>query len=203
VSNPYAAPEVQTWPAAPAESWPIRRGDETRVETVRREATVALLTATYSVLLGGLVGVIWPRVAPHVQVIRAIDGSEAAAKALLGDDMWFALLGIAAGVLAVGALLVAAREDGRGPGGVLGLAVGGVLGSLVAAHIGHRIQQPHIITTLHTQAPHLTHAQVRAVLGYFTFEVRAKGVFLAWPVAAVLVHAATVILRSAREGSTG
>jgi hypothetical protein len=203
VSNPYASPEVPTWPGVPAESWPIRRAEQTRVQTARREGTVALLTATYSVLLGGVVGVVWPRVAPHVQILRAIDGSEAASKALLGDDMWFALLGVAAGVVAVAALLLAAREDGRGPGGVLGLAIGGVLGSLVAAHIGHRWQQPHIVTTLHTQAPHLTHTQVKAVLGYFTFEVRAKSVFLAWPIAAVVVHAATVILRSAREGAAG
>jgi hypothetical protein len=203
VSNYYASREVHAWPGGPAESWQVRGTDETRVDAVRREATVGIFAIIYSVLLGGAVGEIWPRVAPHVQIVRAIDGSEAAAKALLGDDMWFALLGVAAGVLAVAALLLVARDHGRGPGAVLGLAIGGVLGSFVAAHIGHRIQQPHIVTTLHTQVPHITPRQVKAVLGYFTFEVRTKTVFLAWPVAAVVVHALSLVLRPARQGSAG
>jgi hypothetical protein len=199
VTDPFSVPDWQTWTAPPRDSWPARLAQQ-RAASIRREAVVGAVVTVFSVLLGGAVGAIWPRVAPHVQVIRAIDGSEAAAKALLGDDMWFALLGIAAGVVAVALLLLVARDAGRGPGGVLGLAVGGLLGSLVAAHIGHHVLQPHIVATLHQRAPHLTHTQVQAVLGYFTFKVRANAVLTAWPMAAVILHAAAVIVRQLRLG---
>jgi hypothetical protein len=197
VTNPFSTPDWQTWTAPAADSW-LGRHAKDRVENVRREIVVGGLVTIFSVLFGGVVGVVWPRVAPHVQIIRAIDGSEGAAKALLGDDMWFAFMGIAAGVVVVALLLLVARDAGCGPGGVLGLAIGGVLGSLVAAHIGHHVQQPHIVTTLHQRAPRLTPAQVNAVLGYFTFEVRAKAVLVAWPMAAVILHAAAIIGRRLR-----
>jgi hypothetical protein len=169
------------------------------------EAVVAGLVVAYSVMLGAAVGLIWPRVAPQLRLVAAIDGSEAATKALLGDDMWLALLGIIAGVVSVAVLAIVARDAGGGPGGAVGLAIGGLLGSLVAAQVGHLVQHPHVVSTLRSSFPGITRHSLSVILGYFDFKVRAKVVLLAWPVAAVLVHAAAASLRyrrlSAREVS--
>jgi hypothetical protein len=131
---------------------------------------------------------IWPRVAPHLRLGDAINGSEAATKALLGDDMWFALLGIIAGVAAMVVAAVMARDAAAGPGGVLGLAVGGVLGSLVAAQVGHLVQHPHVLAALTSSYPGITTHSIHTILGYFDFKLRAKAVLVAWPLAAVVAH---------------
>lgn len=203
MTNPYATPEWQAWSGPAAKAAPGVSGGATSIGT---EAVVAMLVATYSIGLGAVMGLVWPRLAPHVQFIRAINGSEAAAKALLGDDMWFALLGGVAGVLSVAILLLVARDAGRGPGGLLGLAIGGVLASLVAAHIGHHVQQPHIVQqphlveTLRHLAPGITQRQIDSLLGLFAFKVRANVVLLAWPIAAVITHAISIIARYLRLG---
>jgi hypothetical protein len=195
-----APSDWQRWQVTITEPWAAPDSAET---TVRwgREAIVALLVATYSVMLGAVVGLIWPHVAPHIRLVAAINGSEAATKALLGDDMWLALLGLVAGVVSVAVLALVAREAGGGPGGVLGLAVGGLLGSLVAAQVGHLVQHPHVVSALRTSFPGITHHSVTTILGYFDFRVRAKAVLVAWPLAAVALHAATVGLRHRLEAA--
>src|SRR3954462_104187 len=91
-------------PATAGNAWQAR-GASGATSSLAREAAVALLVTAYSTLLGAVLGLVWPRLAPHVQLIRAINGSESAAKAVLGDDMWFALLGLVAGVVSVAILL--------------------------------------------------------------------------------------------------
>lgn len=196
-SPAITAPDWQRWQVTATGPWPAPEVAETTVKW-RAEAVVAGLVAVYSVVLGGAVGLLWPRVAPHIRLAPAINGSEAATKALLGDDLWLALLGIVAGVVSVAVLAVVARDAGGGPGGVVGLAVGGLLGSLVAAHVGHLVQHPHITSALRSQFPGITARSVRTILGYFDFKVRAKAVLVAWPLAAVIVHAATAAVRYRR-----
>jgi len=203
MTSPYATP---TWPAPPGAAARSAVGYPGRVVNLRAEGVIAVLVTAYSVILGEVMGLIWPRVAPHIQMLRALEGSEAAAKAVLGDDMWFALLGIVAGVVAVGILLLVGRRAGRGPGAALGLAVGGVLGSMVAAHVGHQIQHPSIVAPrlvadLKALAPRLTHHQILDYLDTFDFTLRAEAMLLAWPATAVIVHAAVLVLRSLRVGT--
>ena len=193
----FVQPDWQQWQVTISEQMPAPDAAEATVSW-RLEGVVAVLVVAYSVVLGGAVGLIWPRVAPHVHLVQAIDGSEAATKALLGDDMWLALLGVVAGVVSVALLAIVGRDAGAGPGGAVGLAVGGVLGSLVAAQVGHLVQHPHIVSTLQSSFPGITHHSVVAILGYFDFKVRAKAVLLAWPFAAVIVHVAASALRYRR-----
>lgn len=199
------APDWQRWQIRTAEAWPAPQDTEARME-LRTEVLVAVVITAYSVLLGGVVGLIWPRVAPHIRLADAIFGSEAATKALLGDDMWLALLGAIAGLVVVAVAFVTARDAVAGPGGVVGLAVGGVLGSLVAAQVGHLVQHPHVVAALHAGFPTLAHHQIATILGYFDFRVRARAVLVAWPLAAVMVHSAVTTLRnwlnSRRSGTT-
>jgi hypothetical protein len=168
--------------------------------SLRHESAVAALVTVYSLLLAGVLGVVWSHLAPRVDIIRAANGSEVASKALLGDDLWFALLGAAAGILSVALLLIAARDAGRGPGAVVGLALGGFVGSLIAAQLGHHIQRPHLLADLHAGAPTITALQVTTVMHYFDFLVRAKAVLLAWSLAALVLHAATLVGRAVRLG---
>src|SRR5690242_275301 len=67
----------------------------------RQEGVVAGLVAVFSTLLGGAVGPIWHALAPKLDLVAANNGSAAATKALIGDDVWFGFIGIAAGVLCV------------------------------------------------------------------------------------------------------
>jgi hypothetical protein len=187
----------QRWQVTITEPWSASDRVEATVKWWR-EGVVAVLVAAYSVVLGAVVGLIWPRLAPHIRLVAAINGSEAATKALLGDDMWLALLGLVAGVLSVAVLTLVAREAGGGPGGVLGLAIGGLLGSLVAAQVGHLVQHPHVVSALRASFPGITPHSVATILSYFDFRVRAKAVLVAWPLAAVALHAVTVGLRHRR-----
>jgi len=77
----------------------------------------------------------------------------------------------------------------------VGLAVGGLLGSLVAAHVGHLAQHPNVLSVLHTWFPTITPHSAAAVLSDFDFRVRARVVLLAWPLTAVVAQAAVVGLR--------
>ncbi|HTW20289.1 MAG TPA: DUF2567 domain-containing protein [Mycobacteriales bacterium] len=196
-----ATPEWQHWQVVKSEPWPTPQAlDEVTIRW-RAEVFVALVVAAYSTVLGGLVGMLWPRVAPHVRLVAAINGSEAATKALLGDDMWLAFLGILAGLVVVAGSFVLARDATDGPGGVIGLAVGGILGSLVAAQVGHLEQHPHVVSALNAAYPGLSRHSVRTILGYFDFKLRAEGVLVAWPVAAVAAHAIVGGLRSWRRSA--
>jgi hypothetical protein len=205
VSDPSQAgvvPDWQRWQVSVPESWPEPQAAEAAVNW-RIESVVAVLVVAYSTLLGGAVGLIWPRVAPHLALVRAINGSEAATKALLGDDMWLGFLGIIAGIVSVAVLALVARDAAAGPGGALGLVVGGVLGSLVAAHVGHLVQHPHVVSALQTSFPGITHQSLATILGYFDFKVRARAVLVAWPLAAVLVHLGATSLRYRRLAARG
>jgi hypothetical protein len=109
--------------------------------------------------------------------------------------MWLALLGILAGVVTLAVALLIAPDATSGPGAVLGLAVGGVLGSLVAAQVGHLVQHPHVLADLRVAYPGITRQSTATILGYFDFRVRAKAVLVAWPLAAVIGHTLVTILR--------
>jgi hypothetical protein len=199
---PSATPEWQQWQVSATTPWAPQAVVSEPVQW-RLELVVAAFVVAYSVILGGIVGLVWPRVAPriylpkaHPRIVDAVNGSEAASKALLGDDMWLTLLAIIAGIVAVGVLALAARDAGGGPGAAVGLAVGGVLGTLVAAHVGHAIAQPHVVHTLRASFPGITNGSVHTIVGYFGFRLRSRSVLFVWPIVAVILHGCAVALRN-------
>jgi hypothetical protein len=155
---------------------------------VRAELGFGLVVAAYSALLGAVVGLIWQAGAPRVHLAAAIDGSESAAKPLIGDDVRLGVLGIIAGVVIAVVVLVLGRNRERGPGEVLGLAAGGVLGALVAARVGDLARHHEMVKAVAAAVPGVTSAQTTKVLGYFGFHVRATGVLMLWPIASVAVY---------------
>jgi hypothetical protein len=192
--NGDTAYDWQRWQVTVTEPWPAPEAAEASIRW-RVEGLVALVVLVGSVVLGGVVGLIWPRVAPHIHVVAAVNGSEAATKALLGDDMWLALLGAVAGIVSVLLLALIARDAGSGPGAVVGLAVGGLLGSLVAARVGHLVEHPHLLVAIRAGFPGISPHSVTAIIGYFDFKVRAWAVLLAWPLTAVVLHTLLATLR--------
>lgn len=163
------------------------------------EARTALLVTAFAALLGSVVGLLWHAIGPQVDIVDATRGSVAAMKALIGDDVWLGILGLLAGVVCVAVLVVVAPDQSRGPGAMLGLAVGGLLGMLVAARVGHRVGHDHLTAVLQTGFPGITPKGVKLVLGYFDFSVRAKGVLLSWPLMSILLNALIVWLRSPND----
>lgn len=184
----------------PPERWPTATTAARNRIRWRGEAVILVLVTVFSTLVGAAMGLIWPRLAPHIDVINAYyRGSVEASKALLGDDVWFAFLGVVAGIVCVAVLLLAAGELARGPGAVLGVAVGGVLGSLVALHIGTAVQQPHIVSSVHANVPNVRPADISRILMFFNFRVRARAAILAWPFTAVVLVGLNVIVRYFRN----
>ncbi len=163
------------------------------------EARSALLVATFATLLGSVVGVLWHALAPQVEIVAAAQGSASAMKALIGDDLWLGLLGIIAGIVCVALMWVAAPHASRGPGAFIGLAVGGLLGALVAARVGHLAGHRDLTNVLRARAPGISSADIKLVLSYFDFSARWKSVLFTWPLASVLLNALIAGFRVANE----
>lgn len=151
------------------------------------EARAVLLVAVFSALLGGAVGVIWHAMAPHLDIHGVLRGSDSANKALIGDDLWLGFLGIIAGVVCVVILSTVAPRLIDGPGGQLGLAVGGCLGMLVADRVGHQIGVPGLTTAIRAAYPGASAHGISYVVGVYDFKVRATAMLLSWPITAVLL----------------
>ncbi len=186
-------PDWRGWRPAPM---PLAAG---RVIDWSRESVVFALVTVFSTLLGGAVGPIWHAVAPRLNLVSANDGSAAATKLLIGDDLWLGLVGILAGVVCVALLMIAAPKAGQGPGAVIGLAVGGVLGAIVAAHIGHQIGHRQISRNLARLYPHASRSGLKLFFSYYDFRVRARAVLLGWPLAAVACAGLVSVVTGIRD----
>src|SRR5207248_10196090 len=95
---------------------------------------------------------------------------------------------VAAGVVCA---TVALLLRGDGPGVVLGLAVGGLFAALIANRVGLLAQHDGTMTALRQLGIPSSHR----LIDLLDFRVRATGVLLAWPIAAVVVHGLVVALR--------
>lgn len=156
----------------------------------QRELRDFLVVAVYVVLAGPVVGLIWSSVAPKVDLIRALTGSGVAWRAEAGADVHFGLLGIAAGAVCA-AIALACRRDG--PGAVAGLGAGGLGAAFVAERVGYLVHHAGTLHLLHANSVSLS---VLSRIGIDPFfKVRALGVVVAWPGAALVVFMAALAIR--------
>jgi hypothetical protein len=170
---------------------PVQRPPAVRL---REDATSAWLAAAFSVLLGPVVGLVWSALAPKTDVARAVAGEEAAFKAEIGADVWFVFVAVAAGAL-VG-LVAVLWFRGRGPGLLVGLAVGGVAAAFVADRVGYLTEHASTLTALRAAGfPHPSGLGVSIL----DFKVRALGVVVAWPIAAIIVVAVAEFVDARRR----
>jgi hypothetical protein len=167
----------------------------TRTESVQLGARVALVLAG----VGALVGLVWWRVAPVAQVRIESDGGffvDPDPESYFASDLWFAALSVLAGAVA-GVLLW--RLVHRAPvSGVVGLTLGGVLGSLLARGVGEFLGR--------TDPAALSKLPVGSVVEV-SLQLQALGALFALPLAALagwlvrdLLHDRTVA-RQARAAA--
>lgn len=160
------------------------------MKTEVRDAAVVTVAVA---LAGVLLGVLWSWLAPHVPLIAdasAVYLKDTEGEQAIGVDGTFTLLALGFGVLsAVGVFLV--RRHGGVPL-VVALAVGGVLGSLLAWRIGIWLGPPQNVV-----------AHAKAVGKGVTFsaplKLGAKGALLAWSVAGLVVHLGLTALFGPRD----
>jgi hypothetical protein len=153
----------------------------------RHDGCVLLVTTALVAIAGAVVGLIWSATAPKLSIRELAAGSEATFKSQVGADARFLLLSIIAGIVCAAIVLAFGQ---RGPGAVLGLAVGGVLAALVANRVGVVAQHDATLSTLKS----LGLAHSARVLDLVGFRVRAQGVLLAWAIAALVVHGLTTLI---------
>ena len=167
-------------PAEPVMHWPADGWD-------------FVLTTLFVVLSGPLIGLVWAAVGPELPLLPVLSGSGSAYRNEVGADFHFLLLSAAAGLLCA-AVAVALRRDG--PGVLLGLVVGGFGAALVADRVAYLAERGDTLDTL-------AHLQVSlATLHRYGidpfFKVRALGVLVAWPLAALVLHAVALAARAPR-----
>ncbi len=148
-----------------------------------REAVVVAL----AVALGGvLLGVLWWWLAPQVPLVGdVVDKSwvvylgDTEGEQAIGVDGTFTLLGLAFGL--VSALVVFLVRRRGGVPLVVALGVGGFLGSLLAWRVGIWLGPAQDV---------IAHAKSvgKGVTFSAPLKLAAKGAWLAWPLAALVVH---------------
>lgn len=164
--------DVREQAAPPA---PPVRGS--RLPAARAGAVIVLGMVALAVPLG----LLWAAVSPRVGVMvtpRGPDLVDAETKAFIGADALFLLLAAAAGASCGLAAWALGRR--HGPVVPVALAVGGVLAALLAWRTGHQVGLAQFRRAL---AGPPTGRVVRAAV-----DVRAKGVLVAWAVAALVPY---------------
>lgn len=160
----------------------------------RSDAAGFAIALVASVLAAQAAGLVWAALAPQLSLAGIAAGSQVPFRAEVGADGWFLVVTATAGVLAA---LVAVLAGARGPGTLAGLATGGLLGALVAARVGGLATHEHTMAMV--QALGVSVARLHR-FGIDPFlQVRAQGVLVAWPLAAVVAYAAGVALSTRRR----
>jgi hypothetical protein len=160
---------------------------------MKTEVRQAAVIAVVLVASGALLGLLWLWLAPHVPLIsdghavyvKDIEGEQA-----VGVDGTFTLLAVGFGVLSALVVFLVRRSGGIPL--VVGLALGALLGGVVAWRLG---------VWLGPEQDMAAHA--RQVGKGVTFDaplaLKAKGALLTWPVVAMLVHLGVTAVFGPRE----
>ncbi|MCX4968773.1 ABC transporter permease [Streptomyces sp. NBC_00654] len=153
--------------------------DATDLATELRQAAVVMVL----VALTGLgLGLLWLWLAPRVPLISddtAVFLKDSEGEEAIGADGTFVLLALLFGAVTAGAVVLFRRRGGIWL--VVGLALGGLLGSLLAWGIG---------VWLGPTSDVVAHAREvgKGVVFDAPLELHAVGAVLAWPIAAMIVH---------------
>ncbi len=189
--NPWQTPQHWDGPgkAGPG-SRPAAEGEGDPGPELLRAVAVALLVT----VAGAGLGLLWVWLAPRVPLISdgtAVFLQDSEGEEAIGADGTFVLLALGFGALTA-ALVFWFRRRG-GVATVVALAVGGVLGSLLAWRLGEWLGPDQDVV-----------AHARAVGKGVVFDAplqlrTAVAAWLAWPVAAMVVHLALTALFGPRD----
>ncbi|MFJ2842296.1 AAA family ATPase [Streptomyces griseofuscus] len=186
----------QVWQAPPAGA-PMAGGYEEDGPGMRTEAREAAVLTVLVTVCGALLGLLWWHLAPQVPLVGDRSGNswvvylkDTEGEQAVGVDGTFTLLALAFGAVSGLAAFLWRRRGGVPL--VVGLALGGLLGSLLAWRLG---------VWLGPTSDVIAHA--RAVGKGVTFpaplRLGAKAALLSWPFAAVLVHLGLTALFGPRD----
>ncbi|WP_326663291.1 ABC transporter permease [Streptomyces sp. NBC_00385] len=158
---------------------PLRSPEEGELRTELRRAALVAVAVTVA---GLALGLLWLWLAPRVPLVSddtAVFLSDSEGEEAIGADGTFALLALAFGAVSAGLAFWFHRKGGIAL--VVALAVGGVLGSLVAWQLGTRLGPTDDV---------VAHAREvgKGVIFDAPLELHAKGALLAWSLAAMAVH---------------
>lgn len=186
--SPEPAPDRQDDQADQADQARERARAEARAEL--RQGAVILAAVT---LAGVLLGLLWVWLAPRVPLIsdgKAVYLKNTEGEQAIGADGWFGLLGLGFGVLSAALVFLFRRAGGIAI--VVGLAVGSLLASLVAWRLGIRLGPTGDV------AAHAL-AVGKGVVFDAPLRLGAKGMLLAWPLAAMATHLGLTALFGPRD----
>ena len=146
----------------------------------------ALGTAAGSALVGVAAAFAWNQLAPHLEGVvagpDAVNGSFDATSAYFGAEAWFMGITVVSGVLcALATYALAGTRRAGGLDGLVGLVVGGLVGSVVAWRVGYLLGPHHFAT-----AEVGRHVRVG-------LDVHAHGALLLWAIAATVVQVALTV----------
>lgn len=156
--------------------------DPDRRRMVMAEIGRGVLVALLVTVCGVALGLLWLWLAPRVPLIsdgKAVYLKDTEGEEAIGGDGTFTLLAAGLGVLTAAAVFWRWRRGGIGR--VLGLAVGGVLASIVGWRIGVWLGPDTDIVA------HATRVGPQKVFDA-PLELRAKTALVAWSLAAMVVH---------------
>ncbi|MEU8589836.1 AAA family ATPase [Streptomyces sp. NPDC048664] len=197
--SPDSAQDV--WRSAPAEAGPGPHGatsayaaDGPGLKTELRDAAVITVAG---IVAGALLGLLWAWLTPHVPLVgELVDKNwvvylkDTEGEQAIGVDGTFTLLAVGFGVVSAVAVFLARRKGGVPL--VVGLALGGLLASLLAWRLG---------VWLGPEKDVIAHAKAvgKGVTFPAPLKLGTKGALLAWPVSALLVHLGLTALFGPRD----
>ncbi|MER7584699.1 hypothetical protein [Kitasatospora sp. NPDC097691] len=183
---PGAAPDAVSDPYAPPQ-WPAPVASDTQgtslVQRLLPEVRIGAGVVVTCLVAGLVMAALWAWLAPKVPLV--VDGDrilylDPEGEQRAGADAVFAIIGLGAGILtALGAFLVTRRRGG-GIAVALGLAVGGLLGSVGAWRIGQWLGPGKDLIGEARRVGNGGHFDANIDLG-------ALGALLVWPMAAMVV----------------
>ncbi|MFI6643770.1 ABC transporter permease [Streptomyces sp. NPDC050504] len=201
LTPPHQPSNDDPWQAPPAglgayelghQGWPGTKDGDERFD-VKEELRDSLLVMLAVAFAGVVLGLLWLWLAPRVPLVsddRAVFLKDTESEEAIGADGTFVLLGLAFGAVTAVAVFLFRRRGGVGV--VAGLALGGLLGSLLAWWLG---------VSLGPTSDVVAHAREvgKGVVFDAPLELRARGAVLAWPVAAMVVHLGVTALFGPRD----
>ncbi|MER6527459.1 AAA family ATPase [Streptomyces sp. NPDC001508] len=164
---------------------------------MKSEVREGVVVTVAVALCGALLGLLWWRLAPHVPLVGDHVGKnwvvylkDSEGEQAIGVDGTFTLLALAFGAVSAVVVFLVRRRGGIPL--VAGLAVGGLLGSLLAWRLGVWLGPTQDV---------IAHAKAvgKGVSFSAPLKLGAWGVLLAWPVAALVVHLALTALFGPRD----
>ncbi|MEU9863143.1 DUF2567 domain-containing protein [Streptomyces sp. NPDC047971] len=197
MTAPLTPPHQPPNDAVPPDGWPAPYpplpGDDGAPSAVT-ELRQAAVVAAVSAVAGAALGLLWLWLAPRVSLIsdgKAVFLRHSEGESAIGADGTFVLLALAFGAVAAGLVFLIHRHGGVAL--VMGLAVGGVLGSLLGWGVGTLLGPTHDVV-----------AHAKEVGPNVVFDAPLKlemwaGAMLAWPIAAMIVHLALTALFGPRD----